>query len=88
MKLLNQALLKFTRPDWRRDPELAIIDTILEQHPEFLTIIATDLKGNGSEKQFGRKDSPTVEQVMRAAIFKELKGLGYRELEYSQVTSQ
>ena len=88
VKLLNQALLKFTRPDWRRDPELAIVDTILEQHPEFLTIIATDLKGNGSEKQFGRKDSPTVEQVMRAAIFKELKGLGYRELEYAQADSR
>lgn len=88
MKLLNQTLLKFTRPDWRRDVELALIDTILEQHPELLAIIAEDVVANNGEKQFGRKDSPTVEQVMRGAIFKELKGLGYRGLEYAQADSR
>ena len=88
MKILNQALLKFTRPDWRRDPELALIDTIIEQHSEFISIIASDVIGSDGEKQFGRKDSPTVEQVMRAAIFKELKTLNYRDLEYAQADSR
>ena len=85
MQLLSASLLKFTRPDWRRDSELALIDTILEQHPHLLSIIAPDVMGSDAvDKPFGRKDSPSVEQVMRAAIFKELKGLTYRELEYAQ----
>lgn len=88
MKILNQALLKFTRPDWRRDPELALIDIIIEQHSEFLSIVASDVMGSDGEKQFGRKDSPSVEQVMRAAIFKELKSLNYRDLEYAQADSR
>ena len=37
---------------------------------------------------FGRKDTPTVEQVIRAATFKEFKSLTYRELEYSQSDSR
>lgn len=89
MQLLSASLLKFTRPDWRRDSELALIDTILEQHPHLLSIIAPDVMGSDAvDKPFGRKDSPSVEQVMRAAIFKELKGLTYRELEYAQADSR
>lgn len=36
----------------------------------------------------GRKDSPSIEQIIRAAIYKELKGLDYRELEYHQEDSR
>jgi ribulose 1,5-bisphosphate carboxylase large subunit-like protein len=31
---------------------------------------------------------PSVEQIVRAAIYKELKGLDYRELEYHQSDSR
>lgn len=31
---------------------------------------------------------PSVEQIVRAAIYKELKGLEYRELEYHQIDSR
>jgi transposase, IS5 family len=36
----------------------------------------------------GRQDSPTVEQVVRAALYKEMKKLDYRELEYAQEDSR
>ena len=37
---------------------------------------------------FGRQDMPSVEQIVRAAIYKEIKGLDYRELEYAQGDSR
>lgn len=88
MKILNEACLKFTRPDWRRDPELGLFDTLLEHHPELLDIVYQDITLGKGDAQLGRKDSPSVEQVMRAAIFKELKGLDYRGLEYAQADSK
>jgi IS5 family transposase len=45
------------------------------------------MKGE-KESVFGRKDVPTVEQIVRAAIYKEMKGLDYRELEYAQSDSR
>ncbi len=42
----------------------------------------------GIRSIFGRKDTPSVEQIVRAAIYKELKGLEYRELEYHQSDSR
>jgi len=38
--------------------------------------------------EMGRQDSPTVEQVVRAALYKEIKKLDYRELEYAQEDSR
>jgi IS5 family transposase len=40
------------------------------------------------ESILGRKDTPSVEQIVRAAIYTELKGLEYRELEYHQIDSR
>ena len=39
-------------------------------------------------KRLGRKDSPTIEQILRGALYKELKHLTYRELEYAQHDSR
>jgi len=36
------------------------------------------------QSEFGRQDMPSVEQIVHAAIYKEMKGLDYRELEYAQ----
>ena len=35
-KILNDLKLKFEAALWALDPDLALIDTILEQHPELL----------------------------------------------------
>jgi len=80
--------LKFEQPNWSRDPELSLVDTILDEHPELLTILQADITKGTTRSIFGRKDTPSVEQIVRAAIYKELKGLDYRQLEYDQSDSR
>ena len=88
MKLFEDLKLKFEQPNWSKDPELSLIDTILEQNPQMLSILEPDITKGASISIFGRKDMPSVEQIVRAAIYKELKGLEYRELEYHQSDSR
>jgi IS5 family transposase len=88
MKLFNELLLKFERSDWSKNPELGLIDTILEQRPELLEYMSKDIVKGSKANDFGRKDTPTVEQIIRAAIYKEFKSLTYRELEYAQSDSR
>ena len=88
MKIFNELCLKFERADWSRNPEFGLIDTLLEEHPELYDIVKADILLNITQSIFGRKDNPSIEQIVRAAIYKELKGLEYRELEYSQSDSR
>lgn len=88
MQLFNELVLKFERPDWSKNPEFGLIDTIFEMHPELYSIVAKDITSGEKESSFGRKDVPSVEQIVRAAIYKEMKGLDYRELEYAQSDSR
>jgi len=88
VKLYNDLTLKFERPQWRNNTEFALIDTILEDHPALIELLSKDiLRGNSSSK-FGRQDTPSVEQIVRAAIFKEMKNLDYRELQFAQEDSR
>jgi IS5 family transposase len=80
--------LKFEQADWSRNPEFGLIDTIFETHPELYLIVKDDITKGLKDSNFGRKDVPTVEQIVRAAIFKEMKGYDYRELEYAQSDSR
>jgi IS5 family transposase len=80
--------LKFNEPLWALDQDLALIDTILEQHPELYELIKDDIATIGKGSSAGRQDSPTVEQIVRAALYKEMKQLTYRELEYAQHDSR
>jgi len=88
MQLFNELLLKFEQADWSRNPEFGLIDTIFETHPELYLIVKDDITKGLKDSNFGRKDVPTVEQIVRAAIFKEMKGYDYRELEYAQSDSR
>jgi IS5 family transposase len=88
MKILNELRLKLENPNWALDPELALIDTVLNENPRLYEIIARDIMDLNKNTEVGRQDSPTVEQVVRAAIYKELKKLDYRELEYAQEDSR
>jgi len=88
MKILNDLRLKLENSNWALDPELALIDTILNEKPSLYKIVAPDIMGLNKNSKEGRQDSPTVEQVVRAAIYKELKNLDYRELEYAQEDSR
>jgi IS5 family transposase len=88
MKILNNLRLKLEKPNWALDPELALIDTILEENPRLYEIIAPEIMDLNKNCEKGRQDSPTVEQVARASVYKELKNLDYRELEYAQEDSR
>lgn len=88
MKLFNDLKIKFEKEDWKRNTEFALIDSVLEMHPEIYMILKKDICGYEKYNNFGRKDTPSVEQIVRAAIFKEMKGLDYRELEYAQTDSR
>lgn len=88
MKIFNDLLLKFEKPDWSANPEFCVIDTILESRLDLILMIESDITGNERPSTFGRKDTPSVEQIVRAAIFKEMRGLDYRELEYAQGDSR
>lgn len=88
MKLFNDLLLKFNRPDWSKNPELGLIDEILDKRPDLFRLLSDDVTSGCSTNSFGRKDTPTVEQVVRAAIFKEFKSMTYRDLEYAQSDSR
>ncbi len=88
MKLFNELMLKFERSDWSKNPELGLIDTILERRPDLLEHLSKDILSGSKANDFGRKDTPTVDQILRAAIYKEFKSLTYRELEYAQSDSR
>jgi len=88
MKIFNDLVLKFEKPDWSANPEFCVIDTILESHPELVLLLESDIIGSERTSTFGRKDTPSVEQIVRAAIFKEMRGIDYRELEYAQSDSR
>ncbi len=88
MKILNELRLKLDNPNWALDPELALIDTILNENMGLYEIVVADIKDLNKSSNVGRQDSPTVEQVVRAALYKEIKKLDYRELEYAQEDSR
>jgi transposase, IS5 family len=88
LKLLNDLKLQFEKELWALSPELAVMDTILNQHPEICEMVKNDITMGQTSSGLGRQDMPTVEQVVRAAIYKEMKNLTYRELEYAQHDSR
>src|SRR4030067_3780788 len=88
MKLLNELRLRLDNPKWVLDAELVVIDTILDENPRLYEIVGADLLELNKSSKRGRQDSPTVEQVVRAALYKEVKKLDYRELEYAQGDSR
>lgn len=87
MKLLNELALTLENPHWGVNTEFAVIDTILTMHPEIYEWVGKDFSGKES-KSLGRQDSPTIEQIVRGALYKEMKSLTYRELEYAQHDSR
>lgn len=88
MKLFEALQLKFEKPDWSRNPEFGLLDTLLDSHPELVKFVEMDIVEGCKQSDFGRQDTPSVEQIFRAALYKELKQLDYRDLEYHQTDSR
>ena len=88
MKLFESFRLVFEKPDWSKNAEFGFIDTVLNEHPSLIKLAEADVLKGCVKSDFGRKDIPSVEQIVRAAIYKEMKQLDYRELEYAQADSR
>ena len=88
MLLFQQLATKIEPRLWLNNPELGLFDIILEMHPEFLDYVKDDITRGQKSSNFGRGDMPSVDQILRAAIYKEVKNLGYRELADAQGDSR
>ncbi|HZK69573.1 MAG TPA: ISNCY family transposase [Paludibacter sp.] len=88
MELHNELKLRFDDPIWAYSPELALFDIFIEKHPEMVKEVGKDVlklvKNNGK----GRQDSPSVETVLRAAIYMSIEKLTYRNLEKDMYDSK
>lgn len=76
-----QYFLDFEQPIWDRDPELLIMDQVLDQNLSIIMLAAPCFPGAYDETntRVGR-DGMTLEQVVRAAIYQRHKRLNYRQL--------
>ena len=88
MKIYEDLKLRFEKPLWLLSPELAVADVLIENNPEYINIVSKDVLEGLKNNNQGRKDNLTVEQVLRAAIYKEMKRLTYSELEFAQFDSE
>jgi IS5 family transposase len=88
MKIFEPLMLKFAEGNWTIDPELGLFDTILELNPHLLKMFEKDITRGEKSSVFGRQDTPSIEQIVRAAVYKEIKNLDYRSLEYAQEDSR
>jgi len=88
MKLLEDLRLQFDKPLWAKFPELAVYDTILEKRIDILKLFEQDLLEGLKNNDYGRKDKPSVEQLVRSIVYKELRGITYEELEIHQFDSE
>lgn len=88
MELYNDLKFRFSEANWAIHPELALFDICLSRYPELVKFVETDVLEGVEDSVFGRKDSPTVEQVLRGAIYKEIKQLTYRDLEDDMLDSR
>jgi IS5 family transposase len=82
MQIFEPLKLKFEQPNWANDIELALIDSVLEERPDLIQMFESDIRKDSKNSVFGRCDVPSVEQIVRTAIYKELKNLDYRKLSY------
>jgi IS5 family transposase len=74
MKIFEDIHIKYEQADWSRNPELGLLDTILEFHPELLKIVEADIRKGKKQSPYGRQYMPSVvEQIVRAAIYMEYK---------------
>jgi len=52
MKLYEPLKLKYENPDWARNPEFGLIDTILENHPQLYEIVSLDIIADTNDSNY------------------------------------
>jgi len=76
-----QYSLDFEPAIWDREPELLIMDQVLDQNPEIIKLAAPCFpKAHEETKATVGCNGMTLEQVVRAAIYQRHKRLTYRQL--------
>ena len=81
-KLRNEQLSIFCEwSEHRFSSELREISKILDLHPEFIALVAADLRKGPQEERRGAHGM-TSEQIMRAALLKQQNSWSYETLEY------
>jgi len=77
----SQYSFDFEQAIWDNDPELLIMDQILDRNPQIITLAHSCFPNAHCEKvaKVGRSGM-TLEQVVRAAIYQRHKRLSFREL--------
>jgi len=81
MELYNELKLRFDNPVWAYSPELALFDIFIEKQPDIVREVGRDVLNLIKNNGLGRQDSPSVETILRAAIYMNIERLAYRELE-------
>jgi hypothetical protein len=59
MKIFEPLMLKFESPKWVNDPELGLIDMMLEEHPELIKMLAPYITAGQKDGNFGRQGTPS-----------------------------
>ena len=77
----RQYAFDFDQPIWKNDPELYVMDQILEKNPQIIMLAAPCFPKARDERQapVGR-DGMTLEQIVRCAIYQRHKTLTWRQL--------
>ena len=88
MKTAQLKILSNLHPDWEHNPILALMDTVLDKNQGLYDIVKKDYLQVRKDNGFGRQDSPSLEQVVRASFYMNLKKVDYAGLEYSQYDSK
>ena len=77
----TQYSFDFEQAIWDREPELLIMDQVLDQNPQIIMLAAPCFpKAHGETKVKVGRDGMSLEQVVRAAIYQRHKRLTYRQL--------
>ena len=77
----GQYSLDFEQAIWDREPELLIMDQILDQNPQIIKLAAPCFpKAHSETKATVGCNGMTLEQVVRAALYQRHKRLTYRQL--------
>ncbi len=80
MVILDTLLTKLRDKHWSPFPTLIIANEVLGVRPDIALLVKTEVEAGLKKNGLGRGDSPSVEEVVRLAIYKEVRGVDYREL--------
>lgn len=87
--LKRQCFLSFEQPDWKADPELMVIDAVLEEKKQvILEAKACFPKAKAEGQSILGRSGMTLEQVVRCAIFMRHRRCTYKELSLATADSK